>query len=139
MSNIADALNSTTSIFTSSKSASGGYGLISMMQTNTMSSAFEHLGDFKSTMDGIVNLINAVANTQLNVGAFMLVMSSIASCLKSVTSIFTSEESASGFWGLISSNVKNQMDSAFDHMQYFESFANGVKTIIDAINGMQIS
>lgn len=139
MSNIVDALNSTTEIFTSSKSASGGYGLISMMQTNTMSSAFEHLGDFKSTMDGIVNLINAVANTQLNVGAFMLVMSSIASCLKSVTSIFTSEESASGFWGLISSNVKNQMDSAFDHMQYFESFANGVKTIIEAINGMQIS
>lgn len=139
MDKIATALKSTMYSFTSSESAGGGFGLISMSRTNTLESAFEHLGDFKSTMDGIVNVINAVSNTQFDAVKFEFVMQSLTRCLRSVSGVFTSEESSSGLFGLIGSNVKNEMDSAFDHMQYFEGFANGIKTIIEAVNGMQIN
>ena len=107
-------------------------------------SIFNHLSHFGTFADGVTKLLNissTITETQLE--NLKSLISNLASALFETLFESHSEESAeaSALWGIASAstNKTGEYDSVLNHMQNFESFANGIVTIMNAISNTQFN
>lgn len=104
--------------------------------TETLDSVFSHLSDFSTFVSGVSSLIKTISENKFDVAAFDSMIDSLTKILTSAMYV-NSEAKADGsvLWGLVSVSAesKKSLDSVFSHLQHFQLFAEGVKTITDAI------
>lgn len=102
-------------------------------------SIYNHLSgfsDFANSVSTLIEISNNITTTQLtNLKSFI---SDLASALFETLFESHAEESdeASALWGIASAKVNrsSDYDSVLNHMQYFDKFATGVTTIMNAIS-----
>lgn len=97
-------------------------------------SIFNHLSDFQSFTNSLRPLLEIKELGQEKVDTIKNFIKELADVMKETVQPFSREsnEEASAAGVSVKENAKVEYDSIFNHLEHFQSFTNGVKTLLDA-------